>query len=45
MATAGKMLSGRVFDSKVKPQNVAAQGKGLGYFLCPCQTYYRSNKG
>ena len=36
MATAGKMLSGRIFNSKVKSQNVTGKEKWLGYLLGPC---------
>lgn len=36
MATAGKMLSGRFFNSKVKSQNVTGKEKWLGYLLGPC---------
>ena len=36
MATAGKMLSGRIFNSKVKSQNVMGKEKWLGYLLGPC---------
>lgn len=36
MATAGKMLSGRIFNSKVKSQNVTGKEKWLGYLVGPC---------
>ena len=36
MAAAGKMLSGRIFNSKVKSQNVTGKEKWLGYLLGPC---------
>ena len=36
MATTGKMLSGRIFNSKVKSQNVTGKEKWLGYLLGPC---------
>ena len=36
MATAGKMLSGRIFNSKVKSQNVKGKEKWLGYLVGPC---------
>lgn len=36
MATAGKMLSGRIFNSKVKSQNVTGKEKWLGFLLGPC---------
>lgn len=34
--TAGKMLSGRIFDSRVHSQNVTGKEKWLGYLLGPC---------
>lgn len=36
MATAGKMLSGRFFNSKIKSQNVTGKEKWLGFLLGPC---------
>lgn len=36
MATAGKMLDARIFNSKVKSQNVTGKEKWLGYLLGPC---------
>lgn len=36
MSTVGKMLSGRIFNSKVKSQNVTGKEKWLGYLLGPC---------
>ena len=36
MATVGKMLSGRIFNSKVKSQNVTGKEKWLGFLLGPC---------
>lgn len=36
MATTGKMLSGRVFNSRVKSQNVTGKEKWIGYLLGPC---------
>lgn len=36
MATAGKMLSGRIFNSRIHSQNVTAKEKWLGYLIGPC---------
>ena len=36
MATAGKMLSGRIFNSKIRSQNVSGKEKWIGYLLGPC---------
>ena len=36
MSAAGKMLDGRVFNSKIKSQNVTGKEKWLGYLLGPC---------
>lgn len=33
---AGKLLSGRIFDSRVHSQNVTGKEKWLGYLLGPC---------
>ena len=35
MATAGKMLSGRIFNSRIHSQNVTAKEKWLGYLIGP----------
>lgn len=34
--TQGKMLSGRIFNSKLKSQNVTGKERWLGYLLGPC---------
>ena len=34
--TQGKLLGGRIFDSKVKSQNVTGKEKWLGFLLGPC---------
>lgn len=36
MATAGKMLNARIFNSRVKSQNVTGKEKWLGYLAGPC---------
>ena len=36
MATAGKMLNARIFNSRVKSQNVTGKEKWLGFLLGPC---------
>ncbi len=36
MATAGKMLDARIFNSKLKSQNVTGKEKWLGYLAGPC---------
>lgn len=36
MASAGKMLNGRIFTSKINSQNVTGKEKWLGFFLGPC---------
>ena len=36
MSAAGKMLDGRVFNSKIKSQNVTGKEKWLGFLLGPC---------
>ena len=36
MATAGKMLNARIFNSRVKSQNVTNTEKWLGFLLGPC---------
>lgn len=36
MAANSKMLSGRIFNSKIKSQNVTGKEKWLGYLLGPC---------
>ena len=36
MATAGKMLNARIFNSRVKSQNVTNKEKWLGYLAGPC---------
>ena len=36
MATAGKMLNARIFNSKLKSQNVTNKEKWLGYLAGPC---------
>lgn len=36
MATAGKMLNARIFNSRVKSQNVTNKEKWLGFLLGPC---------
>ena len=36
MATAGKMLSARIFNSKIKSKNVTGKEKWLGFLLGPC---------
>ena len=36
MATAGKMLSGRIFNSRIHSQNVTTKKKWLGYLIGPC---------
>lgn len=36
MATAGKMLSGRIFNSKIHSQNVTGKERWLGYLIGPC---------
>lgn len=36
MSTAGKMLSGKIFDSRIRSRNVEGKGKWLGYLLGPC---------
>lgn len=32
----GKMLNGRIFNTKVRSQNVSGKEKWLGYLLGPC---------
>ncbi len=34
--TSGKLLSGRIFNSKIRSQNVTGKEKWLGYLLGPC---------
>ena len=36
MATAGKMLSGRIFNSRIRSRNVEGKEKWIGYLLGPC---------
>lgn len=36
MATAGKMLSGKIFNSMIHSRNVTAKEKWLGYLIGPC---------
>ncbi len=36
MATAGKMLDARIFNTKVKSQNVTGKEKWIGFLLGPC---------
>lgn len=36
MSTTGKILGGRVFNSRVHSKNVTGKGKWLGYLLGPC---------
>ena len=36
MAAAGKMLDARIFNSKIKSQNVTGKEKWLGFLLGPC---------
>lgn len=35
MAT-GKMLNGRIFDSRIRSRNITGKEKWLGYLLGPC---------
>ena len=36
MATVGKMLSGRIFNSRIRSRNVEGKEKWIGYLLGPC---------
>ncbi len=36
MATAGKMLSARIFNSRIRSRNVEGKEKWIGYLLGPC---------